>query len=62
MADGGSAGFSGPVEKLMGIYSGRVSGESDLGRVWKVSAIEAVLRRLAPNPFDIQPFDLNLSL
>ena len=62
MADGGSAVFSGPVEKLMGIYSGRVNQESDLGRVWKTSAIEAVLRRLAPNPFEVKPFNLNLSL
>ena len=55
MADGGSAVFAGPVEKLMGIYSGRVNQESDLGRVWKVSAIEAILRQLAPNPFNIRP-------
>ena len=59
MADGGSAEFAGPVEKLMGIYSGRVNQESDLGRVWKVSAIEAILRQLAPNPFNIRPYDLN---
>ncbi len=62
MANGGSAVFSGPVEKLMGIYSGRVNEESDLGRVWKTSAIAAVLRRLAPNPFDMKPLDINLSL
>jgi len=60
MADGGSVAFSGPVEKLLGIYSGRVNRESDLGRVWKTSAVEAVLRRLAPNSFDIRPFSLNL--
>jgi len=62
MADGSSAVFSGPVEKLMGIYSGRVNEESDLGRVWKTSAIAAVLRRLAPNPFDMKSLNINLSL
>jgi len=43
MRDGGSAVFSAPVTKFIGIYSGRVSAESDLGIVWKASAIKELL-------------------
>ena len=39
MADGSSAAFGGPVSKLVGIYSGRINTESDLGIVWKTQAI-----------------------
>lgn len=39
MADGSSAAYAGPVSKLVGIYSGRINTESDLGIVWKTSAI-----------------------
>jgi S1-C subfamily serine protease len=43
MADGGTAVFNGPVLKLLGIYSGRISEQSDLGFVWKVAAIEQIV-------------------
>jgi hypothetical protein len=36
---GGTAIASGPVAKLLGIYSGRIHPESDLGIVWKASAL-----------------------
>ncbi|WP_306028966.1 trypsin-like peptidase domain-containing protein [Stappia sp. MMSF_3263] len=39
MADGSSAAYGGPVSKLVGIYSGRINAESDLGIVWKTKAI-----------------------
>lgn len=39
MADGGSTIFDGPISKLIGIYSGRINPESDIGMVWKTSAI-----------------------
>jgi hypothetical protein len=39
MEDGSSAAFNGPVTKFLGIYSGRINSESDLGIVWKSSAI-----------------------
>lgn len=39
MADGSSAVFSGPVTRFLGVYSGRVNSESDLGIVWKASAV-----------------------
>lgn len=43
MADGSTAMFGGPVTRFLGIYSGRVNSESDLGIVWKPSAISEVL-------------------
>lgn len=43
MADGSSAMFSGPVTRFLGVYSGRISSESDLGYVWKVSAVRETL-------------------
>lgn len=46
MADGSSAAFSGPVSKLIGIYSGRINSESDLGIVWKTSAILELVRSI----------------
>jgi hypothetical protein len=39
LEDGASAMFNGPVSRLLGVYSGRVNAESDLGLVWKVEAI-----------------------
>jgi hypothetical protein len=46
MADGGSAAFGGPVWKFLGIYSGRINAQSDLGIVWKASAIRELLNAL----------------
>jgi hypothetical protein len=37
---------SGPVSSLLGIYSGRISEESDLGLVWKDSAIRQLVESL----------------
>lgn len=45
MADGSSAMFNGPVERLLGVYSGRVNSESDLGMVWKASCIVDIVER-----------------
>jgi hypothetical protein len=39
MNDGSSAVFTGPVSRFVGVYSGRVNAESDLGLVWKASAL-----------------------
>lgn len=46
MADGGAAAFGGPVYRFLGIYSGRINAESDLGIVWKASAIQELLQSL----------------
>jgi len=51
MSDGGSAVFGGPVERFLGVYSGRVNPQSDLGIVWKaatvVEIVEAARRGVA---------------
>lgn len=44
--DGNTSIFTGPVQRLMGIYSGRVNAESDLGFVWKASAIQELVSAL----------------
>lgn len=41
-----SAVFEGPKSKLIGIYSGRINDESDLGMVWKTSAILELVQSL----------------
>ncbi|WP_411740097.1 trypsin-like peptidase domain-containing protein [Peribacillus sp. S4] len=43
MIGGGGAVWPGPVKKFVGIYSGRVNPESDLGMVWKASAINELV-------------------
>lgn len=43
MADGSLAMFTGPVERLLGVYSGRIHPESDLGRVWKAEMVRQVI-------------------
>jgi hypothetical protein len=42
MADGSTGVFGGPVTRFLGIYSGRVNDQSDLGIVWKASAIREI--------------------
>jgi hypothetical protein len=39
LSNGSSAMFGGPVWRFIGVYSGRINAESDLGLVWKASAI-----------------------
>lgn len=46
MSNGGTSVFGGPVEKFIGIYSGRINSESDLGVVWKATAIAELLQTL----------------
>jgi len=43
---GSSAAYNGPVFRFLGIYSGRINKESDLGIVWKASAIQQLLSSL----------------
>jgi hypothetical protein len=43
LEDGSSAMFSGPVANAIGIYSGRVNDQSDLGLVWKMSAVREIV-------------------
>lgn len=46
LADGESAAFDGPVWRFIGIYSGRINLESDLGIVWKASAVQELVQSL----------------
>ena len=41
-ASGGLVVGGGPVEDFIGVYSGRISDESDLGFVWKASVVQQV--------------------
>jgi hypothetical protein len=43
MSDGSSGVFNGPVTKFLGIYSGRINDQSDIGIVWKASAIATLI-------------------
>jgi hypothetical protein len=45
-ADGGTTMFSGSITKLLGVYSGRINEQSDLGLVWKSCAIADILESL----------------
>ena len=44
MADGALAFGAGPMVELLGVYSGRINKESDLGIVWKTSALTEILK------------------
>lgn len=43
VAGGGFVSIGGSYTKLLGIYSGRLNDESDLGMVWKVGAIKELV-------------------
>lgn len=43
MVDGSVVAFNGPVSRFIGIYSGRINNESDLGIVWKAAAIQELV-------------------
>lgn len=44
---GSTAAYNGPVFRFIGIYSGRINAESDLGIVWKASAIQELLTSIS---------------
>ncbi|MBC7620700.1 MAG: hypothetical protein H7293_17245 [Candidatus Saccharibacteria bacterium] len=46
MANGDSVAFNGPVYRFIGVYTGRINAESDIGIVWRASAIDELLQRL----------------
>lgn len=46
MKDGGSALMGGEVIKLLGVYSGRINDQSDLGIVWKASAVAELVANM----------------
>lgn len=48
MQDGGTTVFGGPVEQFVGVYSGRITDQSDLGFVWKAQALQEVIEQGVP--------------
>jgi len=46
MEDGSTVISSGPLTRFLGIYSGRINDQSDLGIVWKLSAIAQVVESI----------------
>jgi hypothetical protein len=46
MASGTTRIGGGPVTRLLGMYSGRIHPESDLGTVWKVRALHELVSAL----------------
>jgi hypothetical protein len=48
MAHGGTTISSAPMERLLGVYSGRVNDQSDLGFVWKAAAVCQIIEQDAP--------------
>jgi hypothetical protein len=47
LEDGSSAAYAGPVSRFLGIYSGRINEQSDLGMVWKASAIRQLVESIS---------------
>jgi plasmid maintenance system killer protein len=43
LEDGSSAVYNGPVTRFLGVYSGRVNEQSDLGFVWKAQALSELV-------------------
>jgi Trypsin-like peptidase domain len=46
LEDGSAAVFNGPVMRLLGIYSGRINEQSDIGIVWKAQAIQQLVNSI----------------
>lgn len=44
--DGSAAMYKDPVHQFIGIYSGRINSESDLGIVWKSTALAELIQTL----------------
>ncbi|MDX2574417.1 trypsin-like peptidase domain-containing protein [Streptomyces scabiei] len=43
LTDGKTGFVTGPVGNLLGVYSGRINSESDIGRVWKFDVVPEIL-------------------
>jgi hypothetical protein len=43
LEDGSTAMFGGAVWRLLGVYSGRITAEADLGFVWKTRVISEII-------------------
>jgi hypothetical protein len=45
---GGISLHGGPIKRLLGVYSGRITSESDLGMVWKTSIVKSIAESGVP--------------
>lgn len=54
MESGSTNFYDGPITRFMGIYSGRISEESDLGVVWKRTTVAQVIRSGVPGNGDVR--------
>lgn len=43
IGSGNASAFNGPVSRFMGIYSGRINDQSDLGMVWTAAAVAQLI-------------------
>jgi hypothetical protein len=43
---------------MLGVYSGRINEESDLGKVWKVPALREIIASGIPGNADLVPPEL----
>lgn len=48
LTGGNAAVFDKPVTRLLGIYSGRINRDSDLGIVWKISSVAELVASMSP--------------
>jgi S1-C subfamily serine protease len=55
MASGNVTVGAGQIVNLLGVYSGRINKESDLGMVWKVSALKEILQNGARGNGNLNP-------
>jgi hypothetical protein len=49
-AGGGMTFVNGPVHQFLGIYSGRINKDSDIGMVWKAAAVQQLLNSFGSPP------------
>lgn len=50
LENGSTAILSGPAERLLGVYSGRINDQSDLGFVWKTHVIPEIIDGASRRP------------
>jgi hypothetical protein len=55
MEDGSLVMLANPFWNLLGVYSGRINSESDLGMVWKPAVIREILEKGVPGNGDLLP-------
>lgn len=47
--------YTGPVTELLGVYSGRISPESDIGIVWRTVLVKEILAvRMGPPSWSLR--------